>query len=292
MYETYSAELCHHGILGQRWGVRRFQNEDGSVTAAGRQRYQTGNRKLDKAINKYEKKAASYKNSSSQNKDNWAGKDFAEGAKLNKQSADRLKKLDPSKMSRKDIKKAIKDEKHFQKINNDPKALAKDYQKRLNEVTKKDANLAMIGYNLALNKNSKAARYAKLGKDFTEKSAIFDKKLNDISKQYDFNRKEIDKIVNEMSNDKRVAYKTNYKYQSLATNKAYKIERDLSTKYGKAGPGRSDSAEGLRGVNRIGYSGYKVKSANSKAAKKQEYTDPRFKKRKDYELWNEQVYYF
>lgn len=32
-------ELYHHGIKGQRWGIRRFQNEDGSLTAEGRQRY-------------------------------------------------------------------------------------------------------------------------------------------------------------------------------------------------------------------------------------------------------------
>jgi len=32
-------ELYHHGIKGQRWGIRRFQNEDGSVTAAGALRY-------------------------------------------------------------------------------------------------------------------------------------------------------------------------------------------------------------------------------------------------------------
>ena len=32
-------ELYHHGILGQKWGVRRYQNEDGSLTPAGKKRY-------------------------------------------------------------------------------------------------------------------------------------------------------------------------------------------------------------------------------------------------------------
>ena len=35
----YSAELYHHGIKGQKWGVRRYQNDDGTLTSAGRQRY-------------------------------------------------------------------------------------------------------------------------------------------------------------------------------------------------------------------------------------------------------------
>lgn len=41
MYELY---LAHHGILGQRWGIRRFQRKDGSLTSAGKNRYNEGAR--------------------------------------------------------------------------------------------------------------------------------------------------------------------------------------------------------------------------------------------------------
>lgn len=34
--KTTSGELYHHGILGQKWGVRRYQNKDGSLTPAGK----------------------------------------------------------------------------------------------------------------------------------------------------------------------------------------------------------------------------------------------------------------
>lgn len=38
----YADYLAHYGILGMRWGIRRFQNKDGSLTAAGRKRAGVG----------------------------------------------------------------------------------------------------------------------------------------------------------------------------------------------------------------------------------------------------------
>lgn len=35
----YTEELTHWGILGMKWGIRRFQNKDGTLTEAGKKRY-------------------------------------------------------------------------------------------------------------------------------------------------------------------------------------------------------------------------------------------------------------
>lgn len=39
MYMILNDELYHHGIKGQHWGIRRFQNADGSLKPAGKKRY-------------------------------------------------------------------------------------------------------------------------------------------------------------------------------------------------------------------------------------------------------------
>lgn len=42
-YISYSEDYsAHHGILGMKWGVRRYQNKDGSLTSAGRVHYGYG----------------------------------------------------------------------------------------------------------------------------------------------------------------------------------------------------------------------------------------------------------
>lgn len=61
---TYDVYLAHHGILGMKWGVRRYQNADGSLTAAGRQRYDVGD-KSSKSVSIFSGKTSKNLSSSS-----------------------------------------------------------------------------------------------------------------------------------------------------------------------------------------------------------------------------------
>lgn len=54
-FDGWNDELCHHGIKGQKWGIRRYQNPDGTLTAEGKLRY------MQQRSNYFSVKYASYR---------------------------------------------------------------------------------------------------------------------------------------------------------------------------------------------------------------------------------------
>ena len=84
--DNEGAYLAHHGVKGQRWGVRRFQNPDGSLAEKGKRRMKTLQGKSDKLD---AKKAAEY--------DDYIAKHQNKEAKNDRKKINLESKLNPLK---------------------------------------------------------------------------------------------------------------------------------------------------------------------------------------------------
>ena len=91
-------ELYHHGIQGQKWGIRRYQNPDGTLTEAGKQRYYGGIRPEDEKYFRLKNdKPRSYQRSLNRMDQAYADA-YAEKVHYNRQAQKRMDKmLDRSK---------------------------------------------------------------------------------------------------------------------------------------------------------------------------------------------------
>lgn len=155
MYDVY---LAHHGILGQKWGVRRFQNKDGSLTTEGKRRYKVDENGNYVKMTKAEQRAYAAKEKSQKAALEKARKARAEKAEYNKGKAEAIKSGDASKvekyfndLSPEEVKQAmdrINTKQNFQRMLNNEASLMSDGK------TKADRLMENVG---------KATNYAEKG---------------------------------------------------------------------------------------------------------------------------------
>ena len=116
----YPSYLIHYGVQGQKWGNRRYQNEDGSLTPEGREHYGYGSERDRKKLYKQAQKLDKYEYSSKPNGQ------FKVYRKMAKNKA---------------IQEAIKDktlvEKYNKAQNTEPKYHEPDFDVTLSEMQRK-----------------------------------------------------------------------------------------------------------------------------------------------------------
>ena len=146
-------ELYHYGILGMKWGVRRYQNQDGSLTNAGRRHYY-GDASVARAHSKYQEAQANRKTAK----------------KLEKQA--RRKAIIPTKKNLMAYGNAMRDH---------SKAKNKEYRSEFEYKTKREA-ARIRAKNIEFKEKSKyrqklEAQYKKLGLSDEDAQAAANRKI-------------------------------------------------------------------------------------------------------------------
>ena len=123
------AYLQHHGIKGQRWGVRRFQNADGSLTPAGKKR---ARKEYEKAVKEATSKLA--KNQTRMYVDAYnKAADYMNGGGIDRYNAEQRKKYGDDYAKRDGYT-----EDYYREFD---KVLTKNLNKKLNDFYSTDASV-------------------------------------------------------------------------------------------------------------------------------------------------------
>ena len=142
--------LAHYGILGMKWGVRRYQNDDGSLTAAGKKRYKNDAKFDNREVRDLANKAAIVGNAA-----RIADKDVNKAIKRNKgdKTVNALKETQKALHEQYDMLEADLKEAHSKAKETYGEKAVGDLQYRKNGYVKGS------GWYNALNNWEKGARY-------------------------------------------------------------------------------------------------------------------------------------
>lgn len=133
--ESSPDELAHFGVLGQKWGIRRYQNKDGTLTSAGKRRYKISSdgkmvKRSREEVKSYDKKVKTLKKASEEKK------------KKQKSRAKALEKNDinemannPNYFTTEEINQAVSRNQALTKLKNEQRTNAAEAQKWITTAT-------------------------------------------------------------------------------------------------------------------------------------------------------------
>lgn len=155
-------ELCHYGVKGMKWGVRRYQNEDGSLTEEGKKKYAVNDyttpKQSLKAFRKLDKMGA--------NVEFEQNRIMAKNARLNKKQWKQAEKMITARNEKKRAKASAKLEKVKAEIEKNNKAFG-DFEVSKTNISSNQwrhvANLISKNMDVTVKKR---AEYAANGKAY------------------------------------------------------------------------------------------------------------------------------
>ena len=249
IHEYSSEELRHHGIKGMRWGIRRYQNKDGSLTPAGRKRYDQEIESLKSEKSKLQQK---HKNLNAQQRmearkdklkaDIEAEKEYLKNGgkksgnsdsseKQSEETKEPEKKKSASEMSSEELNEAINHMRLQQTYNELYSQLNPEKESKIKKIGKKFLDDAIIpaGTSVAKDWLTKVGKEA-LGINTKEAKSEYDK----LKEQYNILKTKKD--IEDLKNPKKDYGKENSELRDQLENQRLKDKeyQDLKTRSEKA----------------------------------------------------------
>lgn len=214
-----TSELYHHGVLGQKWGVRRYQNKDGSLTNAGKKRYSDSARKFvtweydtDKKINKLRDQQSKEIDAIPKLKDNeWYTKDRKLTDKAHKYY-DKVRAIENKYSKKRDLLRKQKDEEiettrknvlfddNIKQDTLKARSLNKQISSLRNDILGETSKNASIAYKQYVKENpgDSDPEYGFFHYEWRPGNKYYDKALKQYKEESGKLEKEYDSVLNDM----------------------------------------------------------------------------------------------